>query len=309
VGPAGARDAADDCRSELVADERRGRLGDAGRLALDAHLATCASCRTAREVSADFDESDVVDVGDGARIRALSELARARGRRGGGNPVRARRLRAFAAAAALVVCGGSASAGVWFWRRPAPAPTAPAAAAPAVEHARRAPRGPASDPAPAVVADAPVAPVAAADPAPRPRARAAARAAAAAPGADALSPSALLQQATEARQAGAGDRAAALYRRLQREFPASSEAVLSAVPLGRVLLAGGYPRAALAQFDAYLARAHGGPLIPEALYGRARALALLGDRPEERRTWSRLVADFPDSAYAPLGRRRLAERE
>jgi TolA-binding protein len=50
-------------------------------------------------------------------------------------------------------------------------------------------------------------------------------------------------------------------------------------------------------------------LIPEALYGRGRALTGLGDRAEETRTWQRLLRDFPDSAYAEPARRRLAELE
>jgi TolA-binding protein len=119
----------------------------------------------------------------------------------------------------------------------------------------------------------------------------------------------LLRQATDARRTGARDRAVELYRRLERDFPGSPEAVLAAVPLGRLLLETGYPRAALAALDGYLGAARGGTLIPEALYGRARALAELGDRAEERKTWQRLCADFPGSVYAPLGRRRLVELE
>ena len=143
---------------------------------------------------------------------------------------------------------------------------------------------------------------------PRPVLRAAAetRAGALPPSTSATS---LLQQATEARQRDERARAAELYRRLQREFPGSAEAVLSAVSLGGLLLEDGLPRAALTEFDGYLAKARGGALIPEALYGRARALGRLGDRAEERRTWTRLCADFPDSAYASLGRHRLAEIE
>jgi outer membrane protein assembly factor BamD (BamD/ComL family) len=38
-------------------------------------------------------------------------------------------------------------------------------------------------------------------------------------------------------------------------------------------------------------------------------LAVLGDRQEERQSWERLLANFPDSAYAPLARRRLADLE
>jgi TolA-binding protein len=144
----------------------------------------------------------------------------------------------------------------------------------------------------------------------RPRtARAASRAAVETVPAGPAAAASILRQATEARQRGERARAAELYHRLQREFPASAEAALSAIPLGGLLLDDGLPRAALTEFDGYLTRARGGALIPEALYGRARALARLGDRAEERRTWMRLCADFPDSAYAPLGRHRLAEIE
>jgi TolA-binding protein len=294
-----------DCRSELVAQARRGRLSEQGRLALDAHLDACAACRLAQEVTGDFDAADAVDLRDAARIRALSDLARRRARsRGGRISVR---LRAVAAAAALVIFCGSASAAVWWWRHPAPsrAMAAPPPARPSIAVAARARAVAVVTASPQVAApSAPVAPVS------RPRAgRAAARAVALARPVDGATAESILQQATEARQKGERTRAAEIYRRLQREFPASPEAVLSAVPLGGLLLDDGLPRAALGEFDGYLGRAHGGALIPEALYGRARALGRLGDRPEERKTWARLCTDFPDSAYAPLGRRRLAEIE
>jgi TolA-binding protein len=125
--------------------------------------------------------------------------------------------------------------------------------------------------------------------------------------AGASSPDRLLRQASDARRAGDADRAVGLYRRIQQDFPKSSQAVLSSVALGGLLLDRGLPRAALGQFDAYLASSRGGVLIPEALYGRGRALAVLGDRREERQTWDRLLADFPKSAYGPLARRRLAD--
>jgi TolA-binding protein len=333
---------ADDCRSELLIGARRGRLSDAGRLALDAHLASCASCQMSREVSADFDGADAVDLHDGARIHALADRARAAvgsaggavsvgkavrvgsvergagrssGRASGRAPGRApARLRAFAAAAALVILCGSASAAVWWMRRPPaarPVP-APTATAPAAERAVRPVRAATDVPAPAAptTIPAPVTPVASVRQRPRPVLHAAVetRAGAVTP-ASFASATSLLQQATEARQRDERARAAELYRRLQHEFPASAEAVLSAVPLGSLLLADGLPRAALVEFDGYLAKAHGGALIPEALYGRARALGRLGDRAEERRTWTRLCADFPDSAYASLGRHRLAEIE
>jgi TolA-binding protein len=311
---------ADDCRSELLVGARRGRLTDAGRIALDAHLATCASCRMSREVSADFDGAEAVDLHDGARIRALADRARGRfGRFGGTGRSSGRapaRLRAIGAAAALVILCGSASAAVWWMRRPSLAPARSVAAPPSTT--RAAPEAAVRSQAPATVRSTavttPSAPPASATSVrqrPRPVLRAAAetRGGAPPPSASSASATLLLQQATEARQRDDRARAAELYRRLQREFPASAEAVLSAVSLGGLLLEDGLPRAALTEFDGYLAKAHGGALIPEALYGRARALGRLGDRAEERQTWTRLCVDFPDSAYASLGRHRLAEIE
>jgi len=110
----------EDCRGDLLGQSRRGGLTDAGRVALDAHLAACASCRLSRDVLADFDQVDLVDIRDGARIRALVDTARAVRATARGRVRSQSRLRAAAAAAVLIVCGGSASAAVWWWRRPAP---------------------------------------------------------------------------------------------------------------------------------------------------------------------------------------------
>jgi TolA-binding protein len=289
---------AHDCRSELLVAARRGGLSEAGQLALEAHLATCASCRSSHQVSTDFDAADAIDLHDGARIRALADLARRRVGRSGGSAFAGARV---AAAVGLLILCGSASAAVWWWRRPLPTPTIARAPAggPIEAGARARAVAPAATPAPEA-------------PAGRQRAlRPPARAVALARPVDPMlmRPAAILQQATEARQRGERARAADLYRRLQREFPASPEATLSAVPLGGLLLDDDLPRAALAAFDSYLSQARGGALIPEALYGRARAFGRLGDRAEERKAWTRLCADFPDSAYAQLGRHRLAEIE
>ena len=96
-----------------------------------------------------------------------------------------------------------------------------------------------------------------------------------------------------------------LYRKLQRENPGTAEAVVSTLPLGRLLLASGSGRAALAQFDSYLRASARGPLMAEALYGKGQACALLDDVGEERATWWRLLADHAGSPYAPHARRRL----
>jgi TolA-binding protein len=121
------------------------------------------------------------------------------------------------------------------------------------------------------------------------------------------SPAELLRQARDAKTDGRGGQAIALYRRLQREFPASSEALVGSVPLGRLLLDRGSARAALAHFNRYLGGAPSGALVPEALYGRAQAQARLGDRGAERASWQRLLSDFPDSPYSASARRRLSE--
>jgi len=287
-----------ECRGELLGQSRRGALTDAGRLALDAHLASCAPCRLARDVLADFDQVDVVDIRDGGRVRALVDAARAAKASSGsrGRARAQRRVRFAAAAAALIVCGGSASAAVWWWRRPAP-PASETAARPVVTARADAPARVASRPALAAPA-AVVVPTA-----PAPRHRAAARSAVSG---DAPSAAALLAQAGRARGDGQLDRAASLYRRLQREFPGTPEALVSAVPLGRLLLDGGAARPALAAFDGYLRDVPRGPLVAEALYGKGRALELLGARDEERRTWERLVGDHAGSAYVPHAQRRLA---
>ena len=296
----------DECRGDLLGQSRRGALTDAGRLALDAHLAACASCRLSRDVLADFDQVDAVDIRDGARIRALVDTARAVRATARGRARSQTRLRAAAAAALLIVCGGSASAAVWWWRRPAPpAPIAVAHRTVATRvDAPRAPSRPQA--APAAAAETPPPAVRVAVPAPAPRHRAIARNTVAPVEAPRLSAGALLAEAGRARGEGQLDRAVSLYRKLQREFPGTPEAQVSTVPLGRLLLDADSPRAALAAFDAYLRDVPRGPLIAEALYGRGRALEALGEDDEERRAWERLVTDHGGSAYAPHARRRLA---
>lgn len=320
----------DECRGDLLALEQRGEMSAADRLALEAHLADCASCRQARRVFADLADVGGVDPHDGVRIERMSNAARrwTHQRRPESRPFRRRRRPRFMGLAGwLLLIGGTASAAAWLWRSavlldlrhsisgdprgaraenparaggPKPVLAAPAElAAPPIPAAAE---GPAEDLAPA---RAPVRPPRfVAERSIRPSSRHAARTVA---DRDRGTPAALLRQASDARREGDDERATRLYRRLQAEFPQSAEATVASVPIGGILLERNSPRAALAAFDAYLGSSRGGSLIPEALYGRGRALAALGEAPEERRTWDRLLADFPDSAYAPLAKRRLAE--
>ena len=284
------------CRAELTIRGRRGMLTDSGKLALEAHLADCASCRLDQQIFAGLDQESLVEIRDGARLERLSAAARAWAARRRGQSVDAkpgaRHARLWAAAAAIFLLAGTAGAATWWMGR----------------QPGRSPHTLPSSQSPRVAAAAPViaVPLAAAiEPSERPRAveHAPARPARAAAQVTAAS---LLRQAGDARREGEAERALTLYRRLQGDFAGTSEATLSQVPLGGLLFERGRAREALAQFDRYLDSVPRGVLVPEALYGRARALAALGDRPEEQRTWQRLLRDFPTSAYAPLARRRIA---
>jgi TolA-binding protein len=109
--------------------------------------------------------------------------------------------------------------------------------------------------------------------------------------------------ANEARRAGDSNRAATLYREVVRDFSGSPEAAMSELRLGHLLLEKGKAGAALEQFQRHLKRP--GALVPEALYGRGRALAALDEQTAERQTWQRLLREFPGSPYAAHARRRL----
>jgi TolA-binding protein len=289
-----------ECHSELVIRSRRGRLSQSEGLALRAHLAGCATCRLSRRVLSDFGEMSAVDHRDDVRIEGLASLARGwtKGRGRTRHPV-ARRFRFLAFAAGVALLAGSASAAIWLHHQPTPIaaapkllPLAPRTPAPRLETIAR-----------AAAPEREAVPELAPTPAPSPVRRRDLRAATNAPR---PSPALLLRRAGDAQRSGDLPAALARYHQLRRDYATSPEALLATVPLGKLLLTRN-PRAALVELDTYLRSAPSGALVPEALYGRARALETLGDAPRERQTWNRLLATFPDSAYAPIGRRRLAE--
>ncbi|HXT99882.1 MAG TPA: tetratricopeptide repeat protein [Polyangia bacterium] len=115
----------------------------------------------------------------------------------------------------------------------------------------------------------------------------------------------LFGRANDARRAGDVGVARALYRDVAERFPGSAEAGLARVSLGKLLLGAGEVRAAEAEFARYLAA--GGPLVQEALVGRAECLRRLGRSDDERRVWQRLVDEFPGGVYESQARSRLAE--
>src|SRR4030095_10660429 len=98
------------------------------------------------------------------------------------------------------------------------------------------------------------------------------------------SAAALFASANQARRAGHRGEALRLYRELERRYPDSPEAKLSHAIVGRMLLDGDDPGAALGEFDRYLGQSDAS-LSEEALVGRALALQKLGRKAEERAAW------------------------
>lgn len=284
------------CRNELALRERRGELSPAERTAFGAHLASCEDCRLGRTLGRDFDESAVLEGGDGERIQALSTLARRWA--GGAEPpalpaAKSRfhpRVLLLAAALPLLIAAGASAAFGVYRVRTAEVPSAPPASK------TLPPRAPAPKalPMPAVtltVEPAPAAPIAAA------------RVVEKAPARTPASAAERFELANAARRSGDVTRAIQLFRELERDFPASAEAAASELRLGGLLLDRGKAGAALEQFDRHLRRS--GALAPEALYGRGRALAALDEGTAERQTWTRMLRDFPSSPYAAHAQRRL----
>lgn len=291
-----------DCRSELVLRERRGQLSTAERAALDAHLATCESCRLSHRLGLDFDAAETLKLDDGPRLERLGMVARngPRSRPSASVHVLPRRRRLVmplvAAVALLAALGAGATMGLFAGGGGAPDSTPPALDKPSSQPVARAET---ERPAPPAVRD---------EPAPNPPTVEAQKPAAPALAVVApapLSASELFQEANEARRAGHTGKAITLFSRLVRDFPSAPEASLSHLRLGVLRLQSGSPAAALKSFDRHLASSGDRVLAPEALYGRGRALAALGNVSEERRTWTRLLAEFPSSPYASHARRRL----
>jgi TolA-binding protein len=311
------------CGGELVLRERRGALlGDAERIALDAHLAMCESCRVLYEMGGALNRLEQPERDDGARIQWLSQVAEQWARRGVvvGRAADARRFRrrvAVLIAASVALVSGVAVAEFGAHAvlssirshliaslsrvpaSPSSGHLAPAALSGRDPSEHSAPLTPAAvessmSQAQSDLGSAPSVPSAPKRPSPRPTASLGEGAAA------------LFEAANDARRGGDTQQATTLYRELQRLYPGSPEAGLTYVSLGGLLLDAKQPKAALAQFDRAL-RAPAETLRPEALYGRARALAALHEAEAEKAAWKQLLEEFPTCPYAQKVPRRLAE--
>lgn len=246
--------------------------------------------------------SDAPDAAE--KTGEVIELPRAR-------PSRRRRLTVALVACAAVVFAASAAAltgsRLFTPEREASPPDPPPPAidlgTPAAPTRRTAPL-PKDDAPPAASTDeapAPPASTEAAPPveAPRPAQAASAKKAEPKPAGE------LFAAANEARRRGDLDRAAALYRELERTHPDSDEAKTARATLARLLLERGDAGAALDGFDAYLDKSKG-TLTEDAMVGRAEALFRMGKTGEEADAWRALLQRFPNSAHAARAKARLA---
>jgi TolA-binding protein len=310
---------------------RRGALSSAELLDFATHLSTCADCRIAWRVSADFEGSSGAVPGDERLIaRAANAALAATPRAGIGF------TRAAAAAAVLLVTASVASATIALRaRRSALVSTATESAS----RPRRAGAGmatsarPPSSSADMVAAPptdllSPAQPTTQGEsiqprtgsvsherverPPARPNGRSASRLAAASapPELAALQPAPvpsveppssarqMFERAVSARQQGRVQEAVDSFRALQSHFPGSPESLVSLISLGELLLATGAAADAAASFADYEENAPAGALAPEALAGQARALARLGRARESEAKWRELARRFPGSPEA-----------
>jgi TolA-binding protein len=113
----------------------------------------------------------------------------------------------------------------------------------------------------------------------------------------------LFRRASELRQSD-WDAAAALYERLALRHTESREAGVAEMALGKHALAEGKALKAVQWFEAYQRR-EGGELAAEAIWGEARAQQSLGETARARELWTRLIEQYPASAYAAAAREQL----
>ncbi|MET0341286.1 MAG: tetratricopeptide repeat protein [Polyangiales bacterium] len=113
----------------------------------------------------------------------------------------------------------------------------------------------------------------------------------------------LFAEANALRREGRARDAAQRYRELGARHPASAEARLSRVLLGRLELDRGEARAALASFEAYVDSGDRA-LREQALAGRALALARLGRDDAACEAFDVLLRAYPGSSYAAVARAR-----
>lgn len=300
-----------DCRNELAMQARRRRISPADQARLAKHLASCESCRLDAQVGADFDRVGELAAGYEVTHSRLADgvVKRFRPPRIG---IRRNAWWIRAGIAAVLVAASAAASSRIIERRRAAAPGVAALAIDTALPAR--PEivdpidlGPPLPPDPIIAPGvAPGRTTVAAAPHRHSAAKDHGTVTSAATPVDDATAASLFERATVERRKKQDAAAIELFADLQRRYPASGEARVARVSLGRLLLDHGMSTEAIAQFDAYLSNSGDGSLVPEALLGRARALEAAGRGDEARATWRRLLEAFPSSVYAPEAKQRLA---
>lgn len=120
-----------------------------------------------------------------------------------------------------------------------------------------------------------------------------------------LDASALFSRATAASRRGKTASALAHFEALRERFADSREARTSWILSGRLQLQRNEASEALRCFDRYLEGRGRGPLAPEAMAGRARALEALGRSGDAAKQWQKIVDRFPQSSAAAEARTEL----
>lgn len=289
-----------ECQGQLLHRVRNGLASAQEQTAFEAHLGSCDTCRMTIDIMDDLDAIGEPEPGDWQRVAKIANAGVSAFGRGVTSPRRFAR-RPWQLALAALVLTGAAAAGVAVTRMAQDSPqqgNLPASQGPAVTPATPTPPSKEQSPPPPVDAEAPSEESEIATAVPTKKTAPSSK--------SSRTATETYRAANDARRAGKTAEAIEGYRRLQNQFPASPEAHASRVSLGGLLLRSGSSRAALAQFDAYLASS-GGQLTAEALFGRAQSLRALGRSAEEAQNLDRLVSTYPNSAYATHAQRRLAE--
>jgi TolA-binding protein len=305
-----------ECTLALVQQARRSALSRAESLRLKHHLAACPTCRFDQSVFALFDPEDLVLPGDDALdAQLVNRVMRSRTRSLPWWRGRRPAVTLLAACVGLLLVASLAGAWQRMHRGGAPAEVPSGTPAPAATAlAGRAGTSDAPTPPPSTQsADAP-APVQDVVPFSQSESAAAgtgetSKRARAALGPEVESASALFEAANRERRAQNHPEAVKLYEKLVKLYPGANEAQIARVSLGRLLLDEGAASAALGQFTDYLRLDRGGALAPEALFGHARALELLGRASDARPVWTRIATEFKDTVYAIEARKRLSSSD
>jgi hypothetical protein len=295
------------CPDDLLARARSGGLAELERRALAAHVTNCAACATSDIVAALFREGADSSPRDASIVARVAHRVGAK--RAAGHGARPWRGRAFATAL-LILLALTSGALAWVGRQGGGLRSV-------FRHGVNVPTSASNDlisrhtPTSVGKGALPQKQIAIVDASvPHPRRRAAPGRVAIAPvmaGEPALSAATMFADANATRRRGDLRAALSVYQALRRQFPETSEARLSAISMGDVLLDLRSPGRALEAYGDYLVENASGSLREEALFGRTRCLRALDRGPAELDTWRALLAEFPRSAYASLAQRRMSE--